>query len=217
VAERNPPADDLGWLPDAPATGFLLDRGQIERVEADPAHARATGAPCANLTGCARSATTPSTQTPLSRPPRRTTSPTASPPRNGSLSWESSSWNSSPLSGTQGRGLKAARHCSPAPVPLGSLRCLHHAPPSGTPRCLTWTLAAQVTASRPLCRRRRVGNLEMPGQRPEVRRTVGITAPTGPVRGLVRPRPWAGPWPSVGGSPTVGGPLGPRNPAPTDT
>jgi HEPN domain-containing protein len=40
VAERNLPADDLGWLPDAPATGFLLGRGQIERVEANPAHAR---------------------------------------------------------------------------------------------------------------------------------------------------------------------------------
>jgi len=40
VTERNLPADDLGWLPDAPATGFLLDRGQIERVEANPAHAR---------------------------------------------------------------------------------------------------------------------------------------------------------------------------------
>ena len=78
---------------------------------------------------------------------------------------------------------------------------------------------------------------EMPGQRKEARRTVGITAPTGPVRGflglvrgLVRARPWAGPCPSVGlsvpvrarpcpsvaGSATVGGPLGPRNPAPTD-
>jgi HEPN domain-containing protein len=40
VSERNLPADDLGWLPDAPATGFLLDRGQIEGVEANPAHAR---------------------------------------------------------------------------------------------------------------------------------------------------------------------------------
>ncbi|HET9967296.1 MAG TPA: hypothetical protein VFQ68_03605 [Streptosporangiaceae bacterium] len=40
VTERNPSADDLGWLPDAPATGFLLDRGQIEHVEANPAHAR---------------------------------------------------------------------------------------------------------------------------------------------------------------------------------
>jgi len=39
VTERNPSTDDLGWLPDAPATGFLLDRGQIERVEANPAHA----------------------------------------------------------------------------------------------------------------------------------------------------------------------------------
>lgn len=40
MTERNPSADDLGWLPDAPATGFLLDRGQVERVEANPAHAR---------------------------------------------------------------------------------------------------------------------------------------------------------------------------------
>ena len=42
MSERNPPAGDLGWLPSAPATGFLLDRGQIERVEPNPAHARAT-------------------------------------------------------------------------------------------------------------------------------------------------------------------------------
>jgi HEPN domain-containing protein len=41
VTERNPPADDLAWLPNAPATGFLLDRGQIERIEPNPAHARA--------------------------------------------------------------------------------------------------------------------------------------------------------------------------------
>ena len=41
MSERNPPADDLGWLPDAPATGFLLDRGQVERVEPNLAHARA--------------------------------------------------------------------------------------------------------------------------------------------------------------------------------
>jgi HEPN domain-containing protein len=40
VTERNTPADDLGWLPGAPATGFLLGRGQIERVEANPARAR---------------------------------------------------------------------------------------------------------------------------------------------------------------------------------
>ena len=40
MTERNPPAGDLGWLPDAPATGFLLDRGQIERIEPNPAHAR---------------------------------------------------------------------------------------------------------------------------------------------------------------------------------
>lgn len=33
MSERNPPADDLGWLPGAPATGFLLDRGQIELGE----------------------------------------------------------------------------------------------------------------------------------------------------------------------------------------
>ena len=51
----------------------------------------------------------------------------------------------------------------------------------------------------------------MAGQRRETGMTVGTTAPTGPVRGLFCPRPWAGPWPSVGGSPTVGGPLGPRN------
>ena len=42
MSERNPPAGDLGWLPNAPATGFLLGRGQIERVEPNPAHARAT-------------------------------------------------------------------------------------------------------------------------------------------------------------------------------
>jgi HEPN domain-containing protein len=41
MSEPNPPAGDLGWLPGAPATGFLLDRGQIERVEPNPAHARA--------------------------------------------------------------------------------------------------------------------------------------------------------------------------------
>jgi HEPN domain-containing protein len=40
VTERNLPAGGLDWLPDAPATGFLLDRGQLERVEANPAHAR---------------------------------------------------------------------------------------------------------------------------------------------------------------------------------
>ncbi|HET9896714.1 MAG TPA: hypothetical protein VFQ44_17425 [Streptosporangiaceae bacterium] len=40
MTERNVPAGDPGWLPDAPATGFLLGRGQIERVEANPAHAR---------------------------------------------------------------------------------------------------------------------------------------------------------------------------------
>jgi hypothetical protein len=45
---------------------------------------------------------------------------------------------------------------------------------------------------------------------------VCITAPTRPVRGLFRPRPWAGPCPSVAGSSAVGGPLVPRNPAPTD-
>jgi hypothetical protein len=38
---------------------------------------------------------------------------------------------------------------------------------------------------------------EMPGQGHKAGRTVGITAPTGPVRGLFRPRPWAGPCPSV--------------------
>lgn len=31
----------LGWRPDAPATGFLLDRGQIERVRSNPEHAKA--------------------------------------------------------------------------------------------------------------------------------------------------------------------------------
>ena len=36
-----PPAHDaLGWRPSAPATSFLLDRGQIERVEPNPQHAR---------------------------------------------------------------------------------------------------------------------------------------------------------------------------------
>jgi HEPN domain-containing protein len=40
VSESNPPADDLGWLPGTPATGFLLERGQIERVEPNLAHAR---------------------------------------------------------------------------------------------------------------------------------------------------------------------------------
>jgi hypothetical protein len=42
------------------------------------------------------------------------------------------------------------------------------------------------------------------------------TAPTAPVRGLFRPRPWAGPWPSVGQPSTVCRPLGPRNPVSTD-
>ena len=36
-------------------------------------------------------------------------------------------------------------------------------------------------------------------------RAVCITAPAGPVRGLLRPRPWAGPWPSVGRSVPVRG------------
>lgn len=40
MTDRNPPVDDLGWVPDAPATGFLLGRGQIERVEPNPGHAR---------------------------------------------------------------------------------------------------------------------------------------------------------------------------------
>ena len=34
---------------------------------------------------------------------------------------------------------------------------------------------------------------EMPGQRQEAGRTVGVTAPTGPVRGFFRPRPWTKP------------------------
>ena len=38
----------------------------------------------------------------------------------------------------------------------------------------------------------------------------------GPVRGLFRARPWAGPRLSVAGSATVREPLGPRNPASTD-
>lgn len=49
MPERTPPADNLGWLPDAPATGFLLDRGQIERIEtfekAGAAAPQARGAP----------------------------------------------------------------------------------------------------------------------------------------------------------------------------
>lgn len=36
----DPPTDDLGWRPDAPATDFLLGRGQIERVEPNPSQAR---------------------------------------------------------------------------------------------------------------------------------------------------------------------------------
>jgi hypothetical protein len=32
-----------------------------------------------------------------------------------------------------------------------------------------------------------------------------MTAPTGTVRGLFRPRPWTGPWPSVGRSASVRG------------
>jgi hypothetical protein len=46
---------------------------------------------------------------------------------------------------------------------------------------------------------------EMPGQGKEARRAVGMTAPTGPARGLFRRRPWAGPWPSVGRSVPVRG------------
>ena len=46
--------------------------------------------------------------------------------------------------------------------------------------------------------------------------TVSMTAPAGPVRGLVRPRPWAGPCLSVARSASVRGPHGPWNPAPTD-
>ncbi|MGN6239119.1 MAG: HEPN domain-containing protein [Cellulosimicrobium cellulans] len=34
------PLDDLGWRPDAPATEFLLERGQIERVAPNAEHAR---------------------------------------------------------------------------------------------------------------------------------------------------------------------------------
>ena len=34
---------------------------------------------------------------------------------------------------------------------------------------------------------------EMPGQRQEAGRTVGVTVPTGPVRGFSAPRPWAKP------------------------
>jgi hypothetical protein len=33
----------------------------------------------------------------------------------------------------------------------------------------------------------------MPGQRHKADWTVGVTAPTGPVRGLFRPRPWTKP------------------------
>jgi hypothetical protein len=33
----------------------------------------------------------------------------------------------------------------------------------------------------------------MPGHRQEAGRTVSVTAPTGPVRGLFRPRPWIKP------------------------
>jgi hypothetical protein len=33
----------------------------------------------------------------------------------------------------------------------------------------------------------------MPGQRHKAGRTVGVTAPTGPVRGFFRPRPWTKP------------------------
>jgi hypothetical protein len=194
VTEHNLPAGDLGWLPSAPATGFLLDRGQIERIEPNPAHAstilaqarmhlssarilattedaaaafvtaydaarkslsamlavqglrarggdgghrvlselmqaqlRCTGASCANLTGCARSATTPSTQTPISRPPQQTMSPMASPPRNGSLSWGTSSSTSSPLSARQGRSLESGGRCLPVSASLSSVPCPHQA------------------------------------------------------------------------------------------
>jgi hypothetical protein len=41
------------------------------------------------------------------------------------------------------------------------------------------------------------GNPETPGQSQKIGRTAGVTAPTGPVRSLFRPRPWAGPCPSV--------------------
>jgi hypothetical protein len=42
------------------------------------------------------------------------------------------------------------------------------------------------------------GGPEMPGQSQKAGWTVGVTAPVGPVRGLFRARPWAGPCPSVG-------------------
>ncbi|MCL2423016.1 MAG: HEPN domain-containing protein [Micrococcales bacterium] len=35
-----PDPDSLGWRPDAPATDFLLGRGQVERVEPSVHHAR---------------------------------------------------------------------------------------------------------------------------------------------------------------------------------
>jgi hypothetical protein len=55
-------------------------------------------------------------------------------------------------------------------------------------------------------------NHEMPDQSQEAGWTVSVTAPIGPVRGLFRRRPWAGPRPSVAGSATVCGPLGPPEP-----
>ena len=53
------------------------------------------------------------------------------------------------------------------------------------------------------------GNPEMPGQRNKAGRTVGITAPAGPVRGLFRT-------PSVARSASVRGPHGPRTRCPTE-
>ena len=51
----------------------------------------------------------------------------------------------------------------------------------------------------------------MPGQRQETGRTVGVTAPAGPVRGLFRPRPWPVPPPSV--ARTAPGTRRPRTPS----
>lgn len=40
MSEHRRSEDELDWRPDAPATDFLLGRGQIERVVADPDHAQ---------------------------------------------------------------------------------------------------------------------------------------------------------------------------------
>jgi HEPN domain-containing protein len=51
---------------------------------------------------------------------QRTTSPMASPPHKRSLSWEGSSWNSSPPSARQGRSFRSGGRCLPGPALLSS-------------------------------------------------------------------------------------------------